>query len=109
MKILLDGCLPKKLKKEIINHQLITVPEQGLAGIKNGELLKLASESFDVFITVDQNLISQQNLRQIDLIIIILIAKDNRLATLKPLMIEVNQALDSVNKGDIISIKELNG
>ena len=53
MKILLDECLPKKLKKEIINHQVITVPEQGWAGIKNGELLKLASSSFDAFITIE--------------------------------------------------------
>ena len=105
MKILLDECLPKKLKKEIINHQVITVPEQGWAGIKNGELLKLASLSFDAFITIDKNLTSQQNLQQIDLIIIVLISKDNRLATLKPLMIEVNQALESLNKGDVIYIQ----
>ena len=68
MKILLDECLPKKLKREIINHQVITVPEQGWAGIKNGELLKLASEIFDVFITADPNLTSQQNRQQIDFI-----------------------------------------
>ncbi|NEP90972.1 MAG: hypothetical protein F6K18_31475, partial [Okeania sp. SIO2C2] len=53
--------------------QVITVPEQGWAGIKNGELLKLASSSFDAFITIDQNLTSQQNLQQIDLIIIVFV------------------------------------
>ncbi|MGB3513000.1 MAG: DUF5615 family PIN-like protein [Microcoleaceae cyanobacterium] len=89
----------------MINHQVITVPQQGWAGTKNGELLKLASENFDVFITADQNLASQQNIQQIDLIIIVLIAQDNRLETLKPLIIEVNQALESLNKGDIISIE----
>jgi len=68
-------------------------------------LLKLASESFDAFITIDQNLTSQQNLQQIDLMIIFLIAQDNRLDTLKPLMIEVNQALESLNQGDIIYIE----
>lgn len=68
-------------------------------------MLKLASENFDVFITADQNLASQQNIQQIDLIIIVLIAQDNRLETLKPLIIEVNQALESLNKGDIISIE----
>ena len=68
-------------------------------------MLKLASSSFDAFITIDQNLTSQQNLQEIDLIIIVLIAKDNRLATLKPLMIEVNQALESLNQGDVIYIQ----
>ncbi|MGD1809703.1 hypothetical protein ACP6PL_30360 [Dapis sp. BLCC M126] len=48
---------------------------------------------------------SQQNLQPIDLIIIVLIAKDNRLATLKPLMIEVNRGLESLNKGDVIYIQ----
>ncbi|NEP90968.1 MAG: hypothetical protein F6K18_31450 [Okeania sp. SIO2C2] len=105
MKILQDECLPKKLKIEIINHQVITVPEQGWAGIKNGELLKLASSSFDAFITIDQNLTSQQNLQEIDLIIIVLIAKDHRLATLKPLIIEVNKALESLNQGNVIYIQ----
>ncbi|WP_293135564.1 hypothetical protein [Okeania sp. SIO3I5] len=73
-----------------------------MAARKNGELLKLASESFDAFITGDQNLTSQQNLQQIDLMIIVLIAKDNRLETLKLLMIEVNQTLESLNQGDVI-------
>ncbi|NEP43550.1 MAG: hypothetical protein F6K25_05005 [Okeania sp. SIO2G4] len=68
-------------------------------------MLKIASESLDVFITVDKNLTSQQNLQQIDLIIIVLIVKDNRMETLKPLMIEVNQALESLKKGDITYIE----
>jgi hypothetical protein len=38
MKVLLDECLPKKLKWELTGHKVITVPEQGWAGKKNGEL-----------------------------------------------------------------------
>ncbi|WP_293076434.1 hypothetical protein [Okeania sp. SIO3B5] len=68
-------------------------------------MLKLASSSFDAFIKIDQSLTSQQNLQKIDLIIIVLIAKDNRLATLKSLMIEVNKALESLNKGNVIYIQ----
>jgi len=33
----------------------------GWAGIKNGELLRLASASFDVFLTVDRNIEHQQD------------------------------------------------
>jgi predicted nuclease of predicted toxin-antitoxin system len=105
MKILLDECLPKKLKKAIINHEVVTVPEKGWAGTKNGKLLKLASENFDVFITVDQNLTSQQNLKQIDLIIIVLVSKDNRFITLKPLITKVNKILENLKKGDVISLE----
>ena len=68
-------------------------------------MLKLASSIFDAFITINPNLTSQQNLQQIDLIIIVLIAKYNRITTFQPLMIEVNQALESLNQDDVIYIK----
>jgi predicted nuclease of predicted toxin-antitoxin system len=56
MKILLDECLPKKLKLEIEADVVLTVPEAGWASKKNGELLGLAAGNFDVFLTTDQNL-----------------------------------------------------
>jgi len=62
MKILIDECLPRKLKSELSEHDCSTVPEMGWAGKKNGELLRLMSGTVNVFITVDQNLKHQQNL-----------------------------------------------
>jgi len=55
MKILIDECLPKKLKRELPNHDVATVREKGWQGKKNGVLLRLMSGAFDVFITVDKN------------------------------------------------------
>ncbi len=74
MRVLLDECLPKKLKRELPGYTVITVPEQGWAGQKNGALLRLAQTEFDVFLTIDQNLTNQQNLSQIDLAIVVLSA-----------------------------------
>jgi predicted nuclease of predicted toxin-antitoxin system len=56
VKILIDECLPRKLKNALPDHEVKTVPEMGWAGKKNGELLKLMIGVFDVFITVDSNL-----------------------------------------------------
>ncbi len=56
MKILLDECLPKKLKRRLEEHIVITVQEQGWSGRKNGELLQLAENEFDVFLRVERNL-----------------------------------------------------
>ena len=56
MKLLLDECIDRRLAEEIKDHEVVTVPEAGWAGIKNGELLSLAQAQFDAFITVDQNL-----------------------------------------------------
>ncbi len=56
MKMLIDECLPRKLKHELPGHEVRTVPEMGWAGKKNGELLRLMSGQFDVFVTIDRNL-----------------------------------------------------
>ena len=42
MQILIDECLPKKLKQELVGHSVFTVQEKGWAGMKNGELLSRA-------------------------------------------------------------------
>ncbi len=52
MRVLLDECLPKRLAKEIIGHDVRTVVEMGWSGKKNGELLSLtAAGNFEVFLT----------------------------------------------------------
>ena len=56
MRILLDECLPKRLKRDLVGHHARTVPEMGWASKTNGELLALAEAGFDVFLTVDRNL-----------------------------------------------------
>lgn len=65
MKVLLDECVPRKLRRELTEHAVLTVTERGWSGIKNGELLALAETEFEVFLTVDQNLKYQQNLKKI--------------------------------------------
>jgi predicted nuclease of predicted toxin-antitoxin system len=104
MRVLLDECLPKKLKREIVGYEIVTVPEQGWAGTKNGELLRLAAVEFDVFITIDQNLTAQQNLNKISLAIIVLSSPSNRLDVLKPLMPKVQEALATIKAGDVVVI-----
>jgi hypothetical protein len=71
----------------------------GWAAIKNGELLLLASEHFDVFITVDRNLSFQQNLGSLTMAVIILQARTNRLADLKPLGPALLTAINSARPG----------
>lgn len=46
MRVLLDECLPKRLKQWIIGHEVVTVPEAGWSGKDNGELLTLALGRF---------------------------------------------------------------
>src|SRR5262245_48012757 len=85
MKLLLDECIDRRLAKELAGHFVKTVPQMKWASIKNGRLPALAEQEFDVFITVDRNLSFQQNLPKFNIAVIILHAKTNRLADLKPL------------------------
>jgi hypothetical protein len=72
MQVLLDECLPRRLKRELPGHVVKTVPEMGWAGIKNSALLRLIQTSaIEVFITVDGNMEHQQNLRTIRFALIV--------------------------------------
>ena len=56
MKIFLDECVDWRLSRAISGHEVKTARQMGWTTIRNGELLKFASEQFDVFVTVDRNL-----------------------------------------------------
>lgn len=86
MKVLFDECVPTLLRKYFVGHEVITVTEQGWSGIKNGKLLKLASENFDVFITVDKNLSFQQNMAALPIPVIVVHSPSNKIKHLSPLM-----------------------
>jgi hypothetical protein len=104
MRVQLDECVPRKLKRELTEHQVLTVTERGWSGIENGELLTLAEAEFDVFLTVDQNIKYQQNLKAFDIAIILMVARNNRLKTLLPLMLEVREALEVIKAGDYVRL-----
>jgi predicted nuclease of predicted toxin-antitoxin system len=104
MKLLLDECVPQRLKHDFPEHNVSTVAELGLCGVKNGELLRAAAEDFDVLITVDRGMPLQQNLAKFDLALIILIAKPCRYPQLKSLVPRVLSALDQIESGDVVEI-----
>ena len=104
MKVLLDECLPRKFKRDLTGHDVMMVPEAGWASIKDTPLLRLAETRFEVFVTADQNLQYQQNLRGTPLAIIVLVASNNLLETLRPLMPDAVTALQTIRPGDIVHI-----
>ena len=104
MKLLLDESLPQDLRLHLSDHEAVTVPFRGWASKQNGELLRLASPEFDVFITADQSLEHQQNIEQFDIAVVILVAPSNRLADLMPLLPKVLGLLASVRPGCIYRV-----
>ena len=104
MNLLLDECLPRKLKSGLSGHDVKTVPEMGWAGIQNGELLPLIEGKFDAFLTIDGNMRYQQNMTGRTFALIVLAARDNTIETLLPLMPQVLAALPAIAPGQIIKI-----
>ena len=101
MRVLLDECVDQRFRKNIVGHDVTTVQEAGWAGKKNGELLALASKSYDVFLTVDRNLYFQQNRYAITIAVLVLAARTNRLVDLKPLTKDVLSELSLLKPGQI--------
>ena len=104
MKVFLDECVDWRLGRELAGHDVKTARQMGWTTIKNGELLLLAGQRFDAFVTVDRGLTFQQNTRGLPLGIIVLRAKSNRLADLLPLVPLLEEALRSLKPGDHLSL-----
>jgi hypothetical protein len=84
-------------------HDCRTVPEEGLAGKKNGELLSLAEKSgFEVFLTLDRGLEYEQNLQGRNIAVILIRSKSSRLADLLPQSPEILRVLRSIQPGDLV-------
>ena len=103
--MLLDECVPRRLKRELPGHDVHTVTEMGWAGIKNGPLLRRAAQEFDVFLTVDQGVEYQQNLFGLDLAIVVMVAATNDIDDVRPLMPRVRETLGSASPGSIITVQ----
>ncbi|MBN3910701.1 MAG: DUF5615 family PIN-like protein [Nostoc sp. NMS1] len=107
MRILLDECVPRPLKRELTDYEVRTVVEMGWSGKKNGELLQLMiQESFKILLTIDQNLQYQQNLQQAGVAVVVLVASSNRLPDLLPLIPSVRTVLETIAPGVVVEIED---
>jgi hypothetical protein len=104
MRLLLDECVPKRLKRELLGHEVQTVQDMGWAGIKNGALLKLADGQFDALLTVDQGVEYQQNLSGLTISVVVMLAVSNDVDDLRPLLPDVEQALASLRTGETMRV-----
>lgn len=104
MKILLDECVDRRLARDLADHSVITVSRRGWAGIKNGDLLALAEKEFDVFITVDRNISTRQDLTKFKIPVLLLRARTNRLEDIRPLVPELLKTLDRATAGTLTTV-----
>ena len=106
MKILMDECLPAKLKAAVtaLGHECQTVRQAGFGSKKNGELLSIAEGKWDVLLASDRNIKYQQNMTGRKVAILILCAISNRMKDLLPLMPLCTQALPVIKPGQVVDV-----
>jgi hypothetical protein len=105
VRVLLDECVDWRLARDLVGHDVKTAQQMGWATIANGELLRLASQHFDVFVTVDRNLSFQQKPGSFSIAILVLHGRTNRLADLKPLVPSLLIAIESTAPGIVAHIE----
>jgi hypothetical protein len=101
VRIFVDERVDWRLARDIAGHEVKTARQMGWITIKNGELLALAADAFDVFITVDRNLSFQQNLPAFAIAVVVLRARSNRLADLQLLVPDLLAMIPSVTRGAV--------
>ena len=96
----------RKLKRDLVGHDVATVVEPGYSGLKNGVLLRAASGNFDVLITVDRNLPFQQNIGSHQIAVLIIVAQGVTYSDLKPLVPEVLTSLGTIKPGELLRVEK---
>jgi len=106
MKMLIDHCIDWRLGLALGAHQVESARQRGWDALRNGKLLAAgAAAGFDVLLTVDRSLKRGQNLANLPMAVIVLIAKSNRLADLLPLVPAVEEAIASLSGKLLVEVK----
>ena len=106
MRVLLDECVPRKLKFMLIAaaHDCETARDAGFGGMTNGKLLAEAEFLFDVLVTIDRNIRYQQSLAGRNIAILVLCVYSNDISDIEPLVPKAVNALKSIKPGQVVEI-----
>ena len=105
MKLLLDENLPHQIRLELPGHNVSTAAFMQWAGVENGELLqRAAAAGFDALITNDRGLEYQQNLGELPLAVIVILATANTVEAIRPLYGELLAVLARLRAREFVKI-----
>jgi len=104
VRILLDECVPPRLKKAFPGHAVQSVTETEWRTSKDGPLLSFAQKHFDVLVTVDRKLATQNDLTKFRLGFIIARVPNNRLEGFEPIFEMLNAAAGRIRPGEVIHV-----
>jgi predicted nuclease of predicted toxin-antitoxin system len=101
VRVLLDSNLPRAFAGLLPGHRIETTHRRRWSDLDDGPLLGAAEAEYDAFVTMDQSLRFQQNLRGRRLRIVVIRAASNTLPALAPLAPFVLAALAEMVPGEL--------
>lgn len=104
MRVILDECVTRKLRRELAGHVVFTVQGAGYSGYTNGALLRRLDGKYDVLVTMDGSMPSQQLVSSFKIGVIVLHARSNRIGDLQPLVPELLAAIAAIEPGELVHI-----
>lgn len=104
MRVLLDECVPVRLARHLSGHAVSTVGREGFSGLKNGRLLRAAEEKWEVLLTTDKAIPSQQSVGRYRMGLLIVRAFSNDWPTLASFIPEMLRVLPFIQPGTVTRI-----
>ena len=85
MKILFDHNVDRRFRRHLPGYFIQTTREMNWDRLSNGVLLKAAADAgFDAFISIDQNIEYEQNLKTLPISVVVIDSASNALPSLIP-------------------------
>jgi len=107
VRILLDECVPARVKHAFPGHRVQTVSEAGWRAAQDPTLLTFAERRFDVFVTADRSLEKQNDLARFLLGFVIVATPNNRLDSFEAIYPEMLAAAEKIVAGQTIIVRHL--
>jgi len=105
MKILLDHCLNWRLKRSFPLHDVLSAGEMGWERLTNGNLLATAAhEGFEILLTVDRNMVHQQNPRHLPISVMLIVVVSNEIHNVLPLVPRIEREIARMMPRTVIEI-----
>lgn len=103
-RLLVDECVPRRLVRALADLNPLTVQDLGWTGVKNGSLLELATDRFDVLFTVDRNFAGVEETVPHPIGIVLLVVRSTDFDRLLPHTDIAQAAIRTVRIGEVVRV-----
>ena len=105
MRVLLDEDIDIHFRRHFPGGLTVeTVEYRDWKGLKNGALLRVAQDHFDVLVTLDNNIPYQQPLHQFDIAVVVLRLSRSRLEELLELIPDIQRTLERIQPDHVVRV-----